>query len=243
MTATLKTTIIQEPSSANANITLGSAGGMTINAGSNSAAPLYFTSGTNLSVPAAGATEYNGTNFFFTPTGTARSVVPTQYFYRIGVATTLNSATGNQAIFSGLTSGVLLAATTTYEFELVFNLVTSGTTSHTESFGFVANGGLTTTDVSYQVWRFANNATTATAPTDSWQTSITPVVLTPAITTAQNATYFVRGTITTNVAGSLNPVVAFSAAPGGTSTISIGSFMRIAPLTQSSAAVNIGTWL
>jgi hypothetical protein len=215
---------------------------LLLGAGTTSIAPFKLTSGTNLTTSAAGAAEYNGTNLFFTPTGTARAAVLSQYFYRLGAATTLSSATGNQAIFSGLASGVLLAATTTYEFEIVFNLVTTGTTSHTESFGFTANGGLTTTDVAYQVWRYANNATTATAPTDLWNTVITPAVFTGAITTAQNSTYVIRGTITTNVAGSLNPVVAFSAAPGGTSTISIGSFMRIAPLTQTTQLVNIGTW-
>lgn len=38
-------------------------------------APLRFTSGTNLTTPVAGAMEYNGTNLFFTRTGTTRESV------------------------------------------------------------------------------------------------------------------------------------------------------------------------
>ncbi len=38
-------------------------------------APLRFTSGTNLTTPVTGAVEYNGTNLFFTRTGTTRESV------------------------------------------------------------------------------------------------------------------------------------------------------------------------
>ena len=41
-------------------------------------APLKFTSGTNLTTAEAGAMEYNGTNLFFTRTGTTREGVLTQ---------------------------------------------------------------------------------------------------------------------------------------------------------------------
>lgn len=43
-----------------------------------STAPLKFTSGTNLTTAEAGAMEYNGTNLFFTRTGTTREGVLTQ---------------------------------------------------------------------------------------------------------------------------------------------------------------------
>lgn len=45
-------------------------GGATV-----SSAPLKFTSGTNLTTAETGAIEYNGTNLFFTPTGTTRLTV------------------------------------------------------------------------------------------------------------------------------------------------------------------------
>lgn len=47
-------------------------------AASANAAPLKFTSGTNLTTAEAGAIEYNGTNLFFTRSGTTREGVLTQ---------------------------------------------------------------------------------------------------------------------------------------------------------------------
>jgi hypothetical protein len=43
--------------------------------GTTSFAPLKFTSGTNLATPVAGSMEYNGTNLFFTRSGTTRESV------------------------------------------------------------------------------------------------------------------------------------------------------------------------
>ena len=45
-------------------------------------APLKFTSGTNLTTAEAGAVEYDGSLLYMTPSGTARALSPTQYFYR-----------------------------------------------------------------------------------------------------------------------------------------------------------------
>jgi len=42
-----------------------------------STAPLKFTSGTNLTTAETGAFEYNGTNLFFTRTGTTRENIIT----------------------------------------------------------------------------------------------------------------------------------------------------------------------
>ena len=42
--------------------------------------------------------------------------------------------------------------------------------------------------------------------------------------------------------GSINPVIAFSAAPGGTSTIVLGSWMKMTPIGATGANVAIGTW-
>lgn len=57
-------------SAANAWVTLG--------AGTTAIGPLKFTSGTNLTTAVAGVMEYNGTNLFFTRSGTTREGVLTQ---------------------------------------------------------------------------------------------------------------------------------------------------------------------
>lgn len=203
-------------------------------AGTATAAPLRFTSGTNLTTAAAGAAEYNGTNLFFTPAGTSRAVVATSQFYRKAGSTTLANNNTEQSVL-GLTNGVALAAATAYEFEALFNVTTTGTTSHTEAIAMSYSG--TITDIVYEVVRFGTSGIL-----QLYVTSTAATVITGALTTAQNSNFIVRGTLTTNTAGNFNPRVRFSAAPGGTSTVAVGAFMRVAPLTHTAGTVTIGTW-
>lgn len=52
-------------------------GRLTLKAGSTTVEPLKFVSGTNLTTAVAGAMEYNGTNLFFTRSGTTRESIIT----------------------------------------------------------------------------------------------------------------------------------------------------------------------
>lgn len=163
---------------------------------------------------------------------------PTQYYFRKNTATTLTSATGNQSIF-GLTSGVTVQANTIYEVECEFQLTTSGTTSHTEAFGFTL-ATATVTNMSVAVNRLAGSTTSSAL--GAYLTSVTPVAVTGALTTAQTGIYKVHGTIAFGTGGSINPVIAFSAAPGGTSTIVLGSWMKVTAIGTTGANVSTGTW-
>lgn len=62
-----------------------------------STAPLKFTSGTNLTTAEAGAMEYNGTNLFFTRTGTTRQTVLTANVVTTEVIASDTSVTVNIA--------------------------------------------------------------------------------------------------------------------------------------------------
>lgn len=159
-------------------------------------------------------------------------------YYRKNTAITLTSATGNQSIF-GLTNGVTVAANTTYLVECEFELTTTGTTSHTESFGFTL-ATATVTNMGVTINRLAANTTSSAI--GGYLTSVTPVVVTGTLTTAQTVTYRVKGTIAFGTGGSINPVIAFSAAPAGTSTIALGPWMRLTPVGATGANITIGTW-
>lgn len=215
-------------------------GSLTLRAGTATAgtAPLYLTAGTNLTAAAAGAVEYDGKLQYFTPAGTARGLTNTSYYYRKNTATTLSSATGNQSIFA-LTTGAVVQASTIYEVECEFELTTTGTTSHTEAFGFTLSTA-TVTNMGVAVNRLS--ASTTSSALGAYLTTVTPVVVTGALTTAQTSIYRVKGTISINTGGSINPVVAFSAAPGGTSTIVLGSWMKLTPIGTTGSNVSIGTW-
>lgn len=203
-----------------------------------SSAALKMTSGSLLTTPEAGAFEYDGSLQYFTPAGTARSLIANAYYYRKNTATTLTSATGNQAVL-GLTNGVTLLGNTLYEVEGEFELTTTGTTSHTEAFGFV----LTTATVSgmgVAVNRLSGSTTSSAL--GAYLASVTPVVVTGALTTAQTAVYRVKGAIGISTGGQINPVLAFSAAPGGTSTVVAGAWFKFTPIGTTGSNVSIGTW-
>lgn len=57
--------------------------------------PLKFTSGTNLTTAETGAVEYNGTNLFFTRTGTTRQTVLTANVVTTEVVTSDTTVTIN----------------------------------------------------------------------------------------------------------------------------------------------------
>lgn len=213
---------------------------LTLAVGTTTVAPLDFQSGVLLTTPIAGGVEYDGKLKYFTPYGTLRGLSPAVHYYRKNTATTLTSATGNQSVL-GLTSGVSLNANTIYEVDGEFELTTTGTTSHTESFGFVLTTAvLSNMGVSVQRWTAA--ATAATGGMSLYLTAVAPTAITAALTTAQTVVYRVRGTIAITTAGSVNPVIAFSAAPGGTSTIVAGAWFKFTPIGTAASNVSIGTW-
>ena len=205
-----------------------------------STAPLKFNSGTKLTTPEAGAMEYDGALAYFTPTGTARALLPNPYYYRKNTSTTITNATGNQSVL-GLTNGVTLAANTIYEVDGEFQFISTGTTSHTESFGFVLTTA-TLSNMGISVDRWISTNTAATGRMALFLTAVAPTAITAAITTAQTATYRVRGTIAVSTGGQCNPVIALSATPGATSTITAGAWFRFTPIGTSGSNVSIGTW-
>ena len=109
-------------------------------AGTSSVAPLKFTSGTNLTSPIAGAVEYDGTNFYATPTtGTTEqrgAISVIQQFVLSSDVSAFGASIGN---FFGSNSAVQLAGTTTYFIEAYcyFLKTTAGTATWAALFSSV----------------------------------------------------------------------------------------------------------
>jgi hypothetical protein len=99
-------------------------------AGTTSVAPARLTSGTNLTSPVAGTIEYDGTNYYVTPTtGTTelRGIIPsTQQFVLSAAGSAIGPTISN---FFGSNSAIQLAASTTYFIEAYcyFLKTTAGT--------------------------------------------------------------------------------------------------------------------
>lgn len=209
-------------------------------AGSASQAPILLTSGTNVSTPAAGAIEYDGTVFYASPVANERGVLSTE-FVRVQVSnnTLLDSASA-QAVFS-TPSAVTLAANATYEFEAVYYITrAAGTTSHTTSVLFSPTSALSSI-------AYVADATTATGATLAacqriYSTSISPLVVTGASTSAsENLVITLKGIMRTSLATAVTAQFQYSATPGGVPTVLPNSFIKFKPLGNDTVA-SVGAW-
>lgn len=199
-------------------------------------------SSTSLISPAtAGTLEYDGKVLYMTPQGTQRGVVPGMQFYSLNTNLAGVNGTANQSIFG---VGTTLSSSTIYRFQLLWHpFKTAGTTSHTMAVSF---GG--TANVNWIAYESRWNATTAyntQAAGGSYQTgtSLSPVIITSARTSANEyASVRMAGLVSINSGGTLIPQYSLSAAPGGAYTVLAGSWMEIYPVGTSGANLSVGTW-
>jgi hypothetical protein len=199
-------------------------------------APIKLDPGQLLTVPERGTLEYDGTLIYATPNSSTRGSVSSVLEYANRSALTLVSSTADQA---WLGVGISLASGTQYEFEGLFNLITTGTVSHTDRTSF--GGTSTLTRIGYYIQRSVNTVT-ATGVNSTWTTSADATVITPNITTTQNAIYRMKGIVEIDAGGTFIPNFSFSSAPGGTSTIVAGAWFKIYPIGLSGVNVSVGNW-
>lgn len=235
--------------SANPPITAAS---FTASAGTATVSPYNFTAGTNLTTAAAGAQEFDGKVFYETAVASSRQVVNAEQF----VCLTANGPTDNNslldaataaAVFRVPTNGTLtVAASTTYMFEAMYYLSNTGTTSHTWSTLFA--GTATFTSIAYlaSAYTGTTSGATITAMSAAQVAVATAVAVTAASTSATEfCTFWLRGVMRINGAGTLIPQLKASARPGASGTpgvtILAGSYFRAWPLGSDTVA-SVGNW-
>lgn len=188
-----------------------------------STSPLKLTSGSVLTTPEAGATEYDGSALYFTSTtATGRGQVIAQQVFRL---TSNGSAVGPAiADYFGATSSINLAANSVYEVEycLYFTKTTAGTATFTLTassaptamFGYYIGSPATGvgSGAPQTGYSASQAATTAALPA------------TASLTTAVNHEYNIRTRIITNAATTFKVQITSSA---GTATPLAGSFYRV----------------
>jgi hypothetical protein len=213
---------------------------LTVGAGNATVAAINMTTGALLTTPAAGAFEYVGNTIYFDTAAGNRNVIPAAHYYRLAGNVTLSTAVTTAQPWLGV--GVQLQGNTTYSFNGLFNLVTTGVTSHTEAIGF--GGTATITNIGYVSTRANANAITATTGNQYvvYHQSNASTVQTGAFTTAQNCVYQMSGTVSINAAGNFTPTFSFSAAPTGAATVVTGSYFQIFPIGQGTGNLAIGNW-
>lgn len=225
----------------------GGSNGFTINAGTATQAPIVLTAGTNLTTPAAGAEEFDGTAFYATSVASSRQVVDTEQFICLASNYTASDTASAQKVFNSPTNGALtVAALTSYFFEADYTISNTGTTSHTWATLF--GGTATFTSIAYTAMARTGttSAATITALSSLQAAAATAVVVTAASTSATEfVTVRLRGIMRINAAGTVIPQIQASAQPGATGTPGVtvlaGSFFRLWPVGSNTVA-SVGNW-
>jgi hypothetical protein len=229
----------------------GAVSGLTVNgfirppAGSASQAPVLFTAGTNTSVPAAGALEYNGSVFLSTPAAAQRGLMPTEYLVALATNYTGIDSASAQKVFNIPSDGsVAVLANTTYMIEGLY-IIAPSITFNAESLQtlFALGGGATLTSIRYVADSSTGLATASSSLTRRQASTAGATTVTTAAPggAATNFVVQIRGVIRTNTAGTLTPQMQFTGPPGSAPVVQANSFFRLVPV-GSGSVTSIGAW-
>jgi hypothetical protein len=217
-------------------LTPGDTSALELKAGTTTVAPLEFTSGTNLTSVNAGTIEYDGTNFYATPTiGTTEqrgAISVIQQFVLSSNGSAFGAAIGN---FFGSNSAVQLAATTTYFIEAYcyFLKTTAGTATWAALFSSaptVAHATLEYTPVTGFTTSIITGAMVNAEATANAVANMA-FAATASLTTAVYHVAKIRLFVTTNAAANLRFNLTQSA---GTATPQAGSWYRVRKVATNS---------
>jgi len=162
------------------------------------------------------------------PAGTG--VTPTIQIICPSSATALTSGTAAQNVFSPVGfDTITVQAATTYMFD-GFYILKTGATSHFTSMSFALTTA-TITNMTWFVLGTANNGAggQATSQTTTFYNSVSGGQIIGASTNTFTLIKF-EGIMRVDAAGSVVPQITFSAAPGGTNTLEIGSYIKFYPI-------------
>lgn len=172
-----------------------------------------------------------------------------QYIIALTADFTLTDSNTAQKAFNSPASGqITLPASQSFEFDALYMISNTGTTSHTWSTLFAGTATVTSLDYAVHAYTGVTSAATLTAVSGAFQATgagslpTTALVVTAAST---SATEFVqlrlRGIVRINAAGTLIPQIKLSAASTGTEKMLRNSFFRMSPFGSDTAA-SLGNW-
>ena len=175
------------------------------------------------------------------PAGTG--VMPTLQIICPSTATALTDGSSAQNVFSPAGFDTISAqASTTYMFDGAYVIKTTGTTTHTISMSFALSGGASVTNCSWMTLNTPQAAppvAASRAQDTNFFAAVAGGLVNASNTNAFNVVRF-QGMLRMNAAGNVVPQITFSAAPGGTNTLEIGSYLKFYPV-GSNTINSVGT--
>ena len=214
--------------------------GTTLAAGTATVDPMTFTSGTNLTTPAAGSMEYDGNTMYSTPSATSgRGVIPSVLFTTGRNAAPVSSNTA-QNWFVGATDAISVVAVT-YLFEAVLNVSATGATSNSLGISILGGGTAVVSSIAYSATTTNGTAATPNTASQAYISSAANTAVTAAVAAATNRTVVLKGIIRIGTSGTLIPTFTFSAAPTGTVALGANNYMILYPI-GTNTVVSSGIW-
>lgn len=210
--------------------------------GTATSPPLDFDqTGVLLTTPISGGMEYDGIVHYLTSNAShGRGVAAPQLFTTGALAAPANVATA-QNLFPAANDTLTVVGNTTYQFEALLNIATTGITSNSLGLSILGSGTATLTSIAYQATATNGTAATPTASTTTYVTSGANTAVTAAVAAATNRTILVNGIMRVNAGGTIVPQFTFSAAPGAAPTLGANNYMLLKPLGNGSVAA-VGAW-
>jgi hypothetical protein len=211
--------------------------------------PIKLTAGTNLATASAGSVEYDGNSFYGTPNATTgRGVLLSWSDYNLATNRSLTTAsTSTQSLF-GLTTGIALAANTTYEVEMIVaeTWTTNSGSAVTQTLSMTYSGSLVATSsvyvVDYASGTGTSGMTGASAVAANSVGTVASGIFSVASANSYNGKITLKGTIRTNAAGNLLPQIAATVNNISAWTILAGSYIKVTPIGATGSTISVGAW-
>lgn len=198
------------------------------------------------STPAAGKDAIHVSNA--TPTmlqrvdsaGTVWTYPPTFILTNTADFTQTNNGSAEKALNGSTNGTITLTASMSYQYDLMYLITNTGTTSHT--WGTLFGGTATLTSIARSAMSISTTSNVLTAPLWIYSTAATVLVLTAASTSAtENLIIWEHGVVRINGAGTLIPQIKASAATTGTAKTLANSYFKITQF-GSDVAASLGPW-
>jgi hypothetical protein len=222
--------------------------GLVLATGTTSLQPLKFVAGTNLTTPVTGVKEYDGTVFYSTANTNPGRALETQSYYYVSNSDfniDFSGSGASQSMFGGPTTGLTVAAGTTYEFELdaAVQHQYQVNTGITGTFAMQNTGGATVAVTSFVDYG-SNTTGFTTATTMSTVRTTGNVTFMAAISSGSRYGIIrVRGILRVTGSGTTKvyPGLAASATNDNTWIVASGAVFKMTPIGNGTVTT-VGTW-
>jgi hypothetical protein len=196
-----------------------------------------------------GTMQFDGNVPYFTTnvSASSRGILPVTLFYSPSAQVIIpnNGGTVNTASAALFGVGLTVIPNTTYEMELVFELGTTGQTSHSTDMYFLGTAGVSS--IGYIAMTQSNASTLGNGPGAGgfiWGKQATSGVTLHNSTGNASGLYnptLIKGSVRFGSSGTFIPTIVYSASPGATSSVALGSYIKMVPYGTSSVQF-VGPW-